>query len=257
MKIGITYNLFNGEELLEGSIKSIRDNVDFIGVIYQLTSNHGDSASDGLLKTLTDLVNDGLIDAIKQYTPQLGNHPKNNELNKRNIGLDLAKSYDCDYHMSMDSDEFYTDEQFKYMIKTIVDGGYDMGVCQMCSYYKTPEYRLSPNEDYYVSVLHRIDDDTKFSMNYPCSVVVDPTRKTNFKKMKIFSRDEIEMHHMTYVRNDMRSKLNNAGARVIYNQFIEKIINHFENWEYPQQAMLAGNELRYFDVIKVPNQFQI
>ena len=34
-KLGVSYNLFNGEELLEASIKSIRQNVDYINVIYQ------------------------------------------------------------------------------------------------------------------------------------------------------------------------------------------------------------------------------
>ena len=39
MKIGVSYNLFDGEELLESSIKSIRKNVDYISVVYQTISN--------------------------------------------------------------------------------------------------------------------------------------------------------------------------------------------------------------------------
>ena len=34
MKLGVSYNLFDGEELLESSIKSIRDNVDYVSVVY-------------------------------------------------------------------------------------------------------------------------------------------------------------------------------------------------------------------------------
>ena len=30
MKLGVSYNIFDGEELLENSIKSIRKNVDYI-----------------------------------------------------------------------------------------------------------------------------------------------------------------------------------------------------------------------------------
>ena len=39
MKLGIAYNLFDGEELLVDSIKSIRNSVDYIIVIYQQVSN--------------------------------------------------------------------------------------------------------------------------------------------------------------------------------------------------------------------------
>ena len=41
MKLGVSYNVFDGEELLESSIKSIRDNVDHISVVYQTISNFG------------------------------------------------------------------------------------------------------------------------------------------------------------------------------------------------------------------------
>ena len=41
MKVGISYNLFDGEELLEASIKSVRDNVDYISIVYQTESNFG------------------------------------------------------------------------------------------------------------------------------------------------------------------------------------------------------------------------
>jgi len=254
MKIGVTYNIFNGEELLEGSIKSIRDSVDFIGVVYQTISNHGEEAPERLYLTIKRLVNDGLIDVVIKYNP-LPINAKANELDKRNLGLELSKSNGCDYHMSMDSDEFYKKDEFNYMVKTIIDGDYDMGVCQMCSYYKSPEYQLSPKEDYFVSVLHKITEQTKFVMNQPCSVVVDPTRKINFNKLKIFARNEIEMHHMTYVRDDIFSKLNNAGAKPIYQNNIKKIGDYFNNWEYPMKAMLAGPQLRYFDVVKIDNYF--
>ena len=41
MRLGVAYNLFDGEELIEYSIKSIRNNVDFICIIWQKISNHG------------------------------------------------------------------------------------------------------------------------------------------------------------------------------------------------------------------------
>lgn len=38
-KLGITYSLFDGEELLKYSIKQIRKSADYINVVYQ--KNHG------------------------------------------------------------------------------------------------------------------------------------------------------------------------------------------------------------------------
>ena len=35
MKLGVAYNVFDGEELLLDSIKSIKPNVDYIAIVYQ------------------------------------------------------------------------------------------------------------------------------------------------------------------------------------------------------------------------------
>ena len=43
MKLGVAYNVFDGEELLEYSIKSIKAFVDFIVVVAQETSNYGNT----------------------------------------------------------------------------------------------------------------------------------------------------------------------------------------------------------------------
>jgi len=52
MLLGLAYNLFDGEELLEYSIKSIRKNVDFICVVWQKISNHGEQCNEGLEELL-------------------------------------------------------------------------------------------------------------------------------------------------------------------------------------------------------------
>ncbi|MFM6972171.1 MAG: hypothetical protein ACKOXJ_00940 [Alphaproteobacteria bacterium] len=48
MKLGITYNLFDGEELLESSVKSVRESAEHINVVYQTTSNWGEKASENI-----------------------------------------------------------------------------------------------------------------------------------------------------------------------------------------------------------------
>jgi len=91
MKLGISYNLFDGEELLESSIQSVRASADHINVIYQKISNWGEPCSENLEDLLSDLVKKKLIDKIYCYSPKKTSAGKN-ELHKRNIGLNIAKS---------------------------------------------------------------------------------------------------------------------------------------------------------------------
>ena len=106
MKVGVSYNLFDGEELLEGSIKSIRESVDYVSVVYQTISNFGDAANDRLVPLLNKLKEEGLIDELFEFRPNVNKGGHFNELNKRNIGIALSQGAGCTHHMSMDSDEF-------------------------------------------------------------------------------------------------------------------------------------------------------
>jgi len=111
MKLGISYNLFDGEELLEPSIKSVRNSADHINVVYQKISNWGESCSENLEDTLSDLVKKKLVDKIYYYTPK-NRSAGQNELHKRNIGLKIAKSHLCSHFLTMDCDEFDHRDQF-------------------------------------------------------------------------------------------------------------------------------------------------
>ena len=72
MKLGISYNIFDGEELLEDSIKSIKNKVDYISVVYQEISNFGNPCNEGFSTTLLEkLKSEGLIDELYKYRPQL------------------------------------------------------------------------------------------------------------------------------------------------------------------------------------------
>ena len=115
-KYGISYNIFDGEELLEDSILQIRDLVEYISVVFQRESYWGNKCSANLIETLNRLKREGLIDDLVEYTnsPQLS--PHYNQINKRNIGIELSKRNYCTHHMSMDCDEFYVEEQFANLL---------------------------------------------------------------------------------------------------------------------------------------------
>ena len=54
-KLGVAYNLFTGFELLEYSIKCILKEVDYICVVYSLTSHRGDKPKSDFLDDLIEL----------------------------------------------------------------------------------------------------------------------------------------------------------------------------------------------------------
>lgn len=257
MKLGVSYNVFDGEELLKKSILQIRNQVDYISVVFQKTSNYGNSASDDLTSLISELYKENLIDNAYQFEPQIHNGPHWNEIVKRNIGLHLSRENGCTHHMSMDTDEFYVTEEFINMKKIIEDGDYDSSACQMTTYYKLPIYRIDPKEDYYVSLIYKIRNNVNYNLGHPFPVLVDPTRRMDAGKCKIFTREEIEMHHMSYVRNNISSKVNNSSAKVNFHTSIPSFIEKFNNWKEGEKGIMLGLPPREVDLIKVENLFNI
>lgn len=256
MILGASYNLFDGYELLEYSIKSIRNNVDYISVVYQKVSNFNNSCDNSLVPFLLDLKQQNLVDELFEYQPDLSQSPHFNEIKKRNIGLSLSRKNNCYHHISMDTDEFYLDEQFKYLKKTIKDNDYDSSACQMITYYKEPIYRLEPKEEYYVPLIYKITE-KEYVRRQKFPVLADSTRKIEPGNCRIFTRSEIEMHHMSYVRKDIHSKLKNSSLSIYFNKDTNKLIDYFEQWKYPKKALIAGNPSKFYSIVKTSNVFNI
>jgi hypothetical protein len=257
MKIGVSYNVFDGEELLEGSIKCIREEVDYISVVYQTVSNFGNPCDEGLVPLLEDLKNRGLVDEIFEYRPKVNKGGHHNEITKRNIGVSLSLGEGCTHHMSMDSDEYYLLDEFKYMKKVVLEGNYDSSACQLQTYYKEPSYRLDPPEDYYVSLLYKIDNNSEYKMGSRLPVLVDPTRCMEPGNCKVFKRDEIEMHHLSYIRKDIRKKLQNSSAVVNFRDRVGRLVDYHNKWEYPKQALMAGAPDKFYNIVEVERKFDI
>ena len=265
MRLGVAYNLFDGEELIEYSIKSIRNNVDFICIIWQKISNHGEKCNEKLEEFLNKLVSEGLVDKLYLYEPNIvdtnGENASLNETKKRNIGLELCRQNGCNYHMTIDTDEFYTEKQLQFMKKEMEDGDYGTGYCQHLQYYHDSIYQLKYPERQYVATIEKIMPNTKYIYNIPCIIPIDPTRKTNNVKenelrYRIFSRKECQMHHLSFVRKDIKKKLwNHSSKRFFTEESVNRIVKYYNSWKYPQRCMWAGEKL--LEVIEVPRQFEI
>lgn len=264
-KLGIAYNVFDGEELLPYSLQCIRDTADYIVVVYQSISNFGNE-NKNLLPLLEKLQKQNLIDELVEYKPllnvvdEIGNFLKLGSLNeqrKRNIGLEKCLENDCTIFSSMDTDEMYLSNSYNNAYKDFVDMGYDSSFCQMQTYYKKPDMVVNPSESYFVPLFYKISGKRKnlrFEFIHDYQIKCDGTRMIKAGFPKVYSRDEIEMHHFSYVRNNIESKVYNSSAQM---SDIEKnkVITYFNNWKEGDKAFFLGNQI--FDLKKSTNLFGI
>lgn len=263
-KIGVSFNLWKGEEFIPYAINQIKDYVDYIVVIYQTESNYKDLRND-LSSTLNKWVETNLIDEWVDYKPDFdcsenywGIH---NELKKRNIGLQKCLDNGCNYLLDSDSDEIYNKVEFKNCIEEVITGGYDSSFCKMITYYKYPDCKLSPIENYYVPFIYKINYESEFKPihNIDFPVLVDGKRRIKSKVPLVFSEQEILMHHYSYVRlneNEMLDKFNNASSRLNFsNQRISDILNSWNNFEIGGKALIGKDQ--EFSTKKTDNLFNI
>lgn len=265
MKLGVAYNIFDGEEMLPFSLRNLRPMVDFICVVYQTTSNFGNE-NPNLRETLEMLQLEGLIDKLFLYEPKLSKDEngeinwKNgteNEFEKRNIGLTICKINECDSFMTIDCDELYDQEQFLWAKRDFEKGGYDTSFSQMKTFYKKPTIEVTPSEEYFVPLFYKIKKDTKFTYEfappYPCEI--DPTRRVKAGYSRIYQRDEIEMYHYAYVRHNLVSKVTNTSAQMDI-MAKKKVCYHFDKFKtIDEGALFIG--MQQFNLKEVPNKFNI
>jgi len=265
MRLGVAYNLFDGDEMIVHSIRNLRPYVDYIVVVLQETSNFGNK-NNRLGKLQANLINEGLVNDFYWYTPDLEydesgkinvDNGLNNEIIKRNIGLSLCRNNGCDTFMTIDCDELYDTNQFVWAKKDFEDGGYDTSFSQMRTFYKHPTIELFPPESYYAPLFYKIHKDTKFSFSFvnPYPVEIDPTRRVKAGYSRIYTRDEIEMYHYAYVRHNLRSKVDNSSSQMS-DENKDAVCNHFDNFKSVDEGALFIGMTRH-PLREVENKFNI
>jgi hypothetical protein len=254
MKFGICYNLFDGEELLEDSINSIRNCVDYISVIYQIKSNWGDDCSDDLIKILIDLKFRGLINDMIEYNVN-ANNPQINEINKRNLGILLSIQNGCTHHMSLDCDEFFLTTEFENLIKYHKDNPDKITYLPLVPYYKDTKY-LVLSEKYdklYISGFFPVK--YVYILGYDSPVLIDPTRRvniSNFNDAIVLNKEFIKMHHLFYVRKNIYKKIYNSTSKLRYGNNLTRfneVVDCYNNFEKNRMAMNVDGI--YFNVVEI------
>lgn len=229
MKVGVSYNLFDGEESLEASIRSIRDSVDYISVVYQTVSNYGRAANKGLESLLEKLMKEGLIDEIYRYTPVIEKGGRWNENRKRNIGLEMARLKKCSHFLSLDTDEFYIKSEFDNAKAFISKNNIDTTSCGVFGYVKSPCWRRISPSPVDTPFIFKINRFSRLGTGKYFPQEAEPTR-TVFPVGKFwrFSSDALMLHHMNFVRKDFHLKYKNSSFNDEESTKYEKMLNRIE-----------------------------
>ncbi len=240
MKLGVSYNAFNGCELLEYSINQIRNLVDYIVIVYQIVSWFGDKKIyDKDLEILKDLKNRNIINdlilfeiiepAKNQYESQIL------ESKKRNLGRDYCIKNECTHFLDMDVDEFYINYQFEATKNYIEENDIPYTIVEYINYFKLPIYQSIRNHNNirYVPFICKIFNNENIIIDsnnffiYETFISVDKTRFYNTCEIKfLFDYNTIMMHHMTGVRKNLEDKFFSYSGR---NMKIERNVKHLSD----------------------------
>jgi hypothetical protein len=205
MKLAAIYNVWDGEELLEGSMTCLKYQVDVFIIVYQNISNYGEYHDPIHKVNLSGFKNI----VIHQYHPDVDKGGFFNEKSKRNIGIDIARKQGCTHFLHLDVDEYYDD--FAFAKTAYVRSGQAGSVCKIHSYFKSPTLRFERPDNYYVPFIHQLKPDTIAGddrCGYP--FYVDPTRVINEKEVIVLP---IYMDHYSWVRKDINRKARNSSAK--------------------------------------------
>lgn len=205
MKLAAIYSVWDGVELLRGSMDRLKYQVDLFIIVWQDISNYGEYFNP---MQFTDMSSFSNI-VLHKYNPEIG-IGMTNERNKRNIGLEIAKSYKCTHFLHLDVDEYY--EDFGKAKELYVSTGKRGTVCKLYTYFKSPTLRFETPDEYYVPFIHELLPDTAAGWsltNYP--FYVDPTRRIN--EDEVVNLEGVYMHHYSFVRRNIYMKFRNSSAR--------------------------------------------
>lgn len=217
LKFGVSYSVWDGEELLESSIKQIRKYVDYINVVWQEKSWSGLPCNPTLKSDLDEMKAKGLIDELIEYKSLCDGSYQ--EPNKRQLGLDAAIKAGCNYFMVMDVDEFYVGEEFENAKRYMIKNGITKGITLHKPYGKSPTKLYIKCEMAHCQPLFfsKIDKNSYIQTDAEYPFVCDVSRKISTRPNdKFFIIPFIAMHHMCIIRKDLNKKLKGSSAVHIF-----------------------------------------
>lgn len=147
---------------------------------------------------------------LVHHEPKPGRQPMDNERAKRQAGLEKARELGFTHIITCDCDEFYEPFEINYdLAGTVVS-------CQ--TYFRLPTLTIGLDTTL-VPFVHKITPNLAYGFNtrYPFAfdgrqIRIDPTRSFNISRGVEFN-GEIIMHHLSWCRTDINTKIKNSTAR--------------------------------------------
>jgi len=253
MKLGVSYNVYDGEELLRFAAKSIRSEVDFICAVYQPVSYVGNPADPGLPALLDLLKSQGLIDEVVVFNNDLSKVSYENEVNARNTGRLASVAQGCTHHITLDVDEFFHANEVRYAKGVVEDGDFDCSIVPQEMYYKRPEYMVYPSQGLVAPFIQKAKHPhSPHTAEWPYHT--DRTRRSLvYDKCRVFDKSEIILHHMSHVRRDINKKIRNSANGPYYTT---KFASDVDKYEVGQRVRLLP-DFRNRKTVLVENIFGI
>lgn len=247
MKLAALYSIYNGTELLNGSIEQIENLCDEIIICYQTTSNTGNfsNESDRWIEQNEQFIKDFNI-KILFFEPDFNKKTKQNERDKHNKMLDFARNIECTHFLLSACDHYYDNNEFQKTKQFLIENPVDVSITWMYTFYKNTNWRLDPIENYGMPFICKINPETKIAQNQNYPILTDPSVQVSpVNNFYVFYPNQIMLFHFSMIRMDIDSKFDNAAASI---RWSKEQIYIFKN-EY--KTAQVGSEISYFKGRKI------
>lgn len=198
MKLGVGFNIFNGEEFLKPALLNVQGIADVVIVMYSSVSLTGTNSSPFLQPLINNLKKERLIDVAIECKSEIykdGSLIQNGKRKKYEVGRKIAQQMGCTHFMLRDCDEFYDKLRLKKALSYL--NQYDLLIAPIYDYIGNPPMRSKNITKLKVPVAHRCDLRYQ-ACQYP--VLMDLGRTVLTPRYKILYSDELVMHHFTGTR---------------------------------------------------------
>lgn len=235
MKLAALFTVYNGLEILESSVNAISPYVDGVICAYQNTSNKGEV--NPYVGEFCEALG---LDCI-EFVPDLTVNTKTNERTKHDMMLQAAKLRGYTHAILLATDHFYTPEQIKWAKADVAANDWDVTATAMHTYYKRPTWRVDPIEDYFMPFIIAIRPNTTIERVPSFPWKVDPSVQVNTcHHARLYTPDEVLLHHYSMVRVDIQEKFRNAAASIRWKpEQVERFVSEFKNAK-------LGDQISYF-----------
>jgi len=230
MSLAFIYNVFDGCELLEASLKNAKNNnVDTNIVVYQDVSYYGKKINTyDINEVISYLEKEKLIDKSIKYNPvtvcATNKEAKKIESHKYLLGLDYVKEKRIEYFAPRAIDEFFIKEEFEHAFNVVKDNDYLRAFCPIQTYCDIDRKDVVSTDSVNSIVMYKTlyADDPElghFEKRYGRTIgikgkytepqlYIDEVVKYGVRRDVFF--DKINMHHYRLARLELNTKLENS-----------------------------------------------